>query len=88
MTNWMLLIKVHSQHPKKPSPPASAFTSPLKKILHSLTGSPKPSTPSPVSRAADYVSPLKKQYWDVQTNNLRKQMVGRTKTTFLMQYIY
>ena len=51
---------------EKPSPPARAHISPLKKILHALTGSQKPSTPSPVARAADYVSPLKKQYWDVQ----------------------
>ena len=48
----------------------------MKKILHAITGSQKPSTPSPVARAADYVSPLKQQYWDVQTNNLRKKMAG------------
>ena len=61
---------------KKPSPPEAAHISPLKKILHAITGSQKPSTPSPVARAADYVSPLKQKYWDVVTNNLRKQMVG------------
>ena len=47
---------------EKPSPPAAAYTSsltaPLKKMLHALTGSQKPSTPSPVARA-DYVSPYK-----------------------------
>ena len=59
-THWMLLIKVHLQHPKKPSPPAAAHISPLKKILFAFIGSQKPSTPSPVARAADYVSPLKK----------------------------
>ena len=46
---------------EKPSPPAAAYTSalttPLKKMLHALTGSQKPSTPSPVARGADYVSP-------------------------------
>ena len=61
---------------EKPSPPAAAHISPLKKILHAITGSKKPSTPSPVARAADYVSPFKQKYWDVMTNNLRKQMVG------------
>ena len=60
----MLLIKVHSQHPKKPSPPAewvplkpsppaaaytSSLTTPLKKIISALTGS-KPSTPPPVAQ--------------------------------------
>ena len=30
---------------EKPSPPAAAYTSPLKKMLHALTGSQKPSTP-------------------------------------------
>ena len=36
---------------EKPSPPAAAFTSSLNKMLHALTGSQKPSTPSPVARA-------------------------------------
>ena len=45
---------------EKPSTPEAAFTSPLKKILHALTGSQKPSTPSPVARGAAYVSPYKK----------------------------
>ena len=58
----MLLIKVHSKHPKKQSPPAAAHIYPLKKILHAITGSPKPSTPSPVARAEDYVYPFKKKY--------------------------
>ena len=58
------------------SPPAAAYISPLKKILHAITESLKPSTPSTVAQAADYVSPLKQQYWDVQTNNLRKLMAG------------
>ena len=64
---------------EKPSPPPAAHISPLKKILHAFTGFQKPSTPSPVARVANYVSPLKKQYWDVQTNNLRKLMVGMDK---------
>ena len=59
---------------EKPSSPPAAHICPLNKILHAITGSQKPSTPSPVARAADYVSPLKKQYCDVQTNNLRKLM--------------
>ena len=62
--------------PKKPSPPPAAHTSPLKKILHAITGSPKPSTPSLVARAADYVSPFEQKYLDIMTNNLRKHMVG------------
>ena len=83
----MLLIKVHLQHSKKPSPPAAAYVSPLKKILHAFTGSQKPSTPSSVARAADYVSPLKKQYWDVQTNNIRKLMTGMNKD-YILDAIY
>ena len=39
--------------PLKPSPPAAAYTSslttPLKRIINVLTGSQKPSTPSPVA---------------------------------------
>ena len=46
---------------RKPSPPAAAYTSPLNKMLHALTGSQKPSTPSPVTRGADYVTPYKKK---------------------------
>ena len=50
--------------PLKLSPPAAAYTSslttPLKKIINALTGSQKPSTPSPVARA-DYVSPYKEK---------------------------
>ena len=72
---------------KKPSPPAAAYVSPLKKILYAFTGSEKLSTLSSVARAADYVSPLKKQYWDVQTNNLIKLMAGMDKEYILMQYI-
>ena len=87
-TNWMLLIKVHSQHPKNRRHQQQIFFSPLKKILYSFTGSKKPSTPSSVAQKADYVSPLKKQYWDVQTNNLRKLMAGMNKEYILMQYIY
>ena len=64
---------------RKTSPPPAAHISPLKKILYAFTGYQKPSTPSPVSRAADYVSPLKKQYCDVQTNNLRKLMARMDK---------
>ena len=54
---------------EKPSPPAAAFTYPLKKILHALTGSQKPSTPSPVARA-DCVSPYKEKYWAMMTKIL------------------
>ena len=61
---------------EKPSPPPAAHVYPLKKILYAFTGSQKPSTPSPVARASDHVSLLKKQYWDVQTNNLRKLIAG------------
>ena len=61
---------------KKPSPPSAAHISPMQKILYAFTGSQKPSTPSPVAQAAYYVSPLKKQYWDVQKNNLKKLMAG------------
>ena len=64
---------------EKSSPPAPAHVSPLKKILYAFTGSQKLSTPSPVARAAEYVSPIKKQYWDVQTNNLRKLMARMDK---------
>ena len=67
----------------KPSPPEAAFTYPLKKILHALTGSQKLSTPSPVARGADYVSPYKEKYWDVMTNNIRKQMVGMKENYIL-----
>ena len=71
---------------KKPSPPAAAHISPLKKILHALTGSQKPSTPSPVAQGEYYVSPFKQKYWDVMTNNLRKQMVGM-KEDFILDAI-
>ena len=69
---------------KKPSPLAAAHISPLKKILYAFTVSQKPSTPSPVARAADYVSPLKQQYWDVQTKNLRKLMAGMDEEYILI----
>ena len=72
---------------KKPSPLAAAHISPLKKILYAFTGSQKPSTPSSVARAADYVSPLKKQYWDVQMNNLRKLMAGMDEE-YILNAIY
>ena len=72
---------------EKPSPPPAAHISPLKKIIHTITGSQKPSTPSPVARAADYVSPLKQKYWDVMTNNLRKKMVGM-KEDYILDAIY
>ena len=58
-----------------------------KKILYAFTGSQKPSTPPPVAQAADYVSPLKKQYWDVQTENHRKLMAGM-KEEFILDAIY
>ena len=72
---------------KKPSPPAAAHISPLKKMLYAFTGSQKPPTPSSVAQAADYVSPLKKQYWDVQTNNLRKLM-ARMNEEYILDAIY
>ena len=46
---------------EKSSPPAAAHISPLKKILYVFTGYQKPSTPSPVARAEDYVSPFKQK---------------------------
>ena len=61
---------------ENPSPPAAEYTSPLKKMLHALTGSKKPSTPSPVARGADYVSPYNKKYWDMMTKHLRQLMKG------------
>ena len=72
---------------EKQSPPAAAHISPLKKILHAIIGSQKPSTPSPVAQAADYASPLKQQYWDVVTNNLIKQMVGMDED-YILDAIY
>ena len=39
-----------------------------------FTASEKPSKPSSVPPPAAYVSPLKKKYWDVQTNNLKEKM--------------
>ena len=72
---------------KKPSPLAAAHISPLKKILYAFTGSQKPSTPSPVARAADYVYPLKKQYWDLQMNNLRKLMAGMIEE-YILDAVY
>ena len=71
---------------EKPSLPAAAFTSPLKKILHALTGSQKLSTPSPVARGADYVSPFKKKYWDMMTKNIRQQMKGM-KEDYILEAI-
>ena len=72
--------------PLKPSPPAVAYisslTTTLKKIINALTGSQKPSTPSPVAQA-DYVSPYKEKYWAVKTKNLRKQMKGMKEAYIL-----
>ena len=59
----------------------------MKKILYAFTGSQKPSTPSSVARAEDYVSPLKKKYWDVQTNNLRKLIAGMNEE-YILDAIY
>ena len=59
----------------------------IEEILYVFTGSEKPSTPPSVARAADYVSPLKKQYWDVQTNNLRKLMAGMNED-YILDAIY
>ena len=39
--------------------------------------------PSSVPPAAAYVSPLRKKYWDVQTNNLTKKMAGMNKDKIL-----
>ena len=72
---------------EKPSPPAAAYVSPLKKILYAFTASEKPSTPSSAAWAADYVSPLKKQYWYVQTNNLIKLMAGMNEE-YILDAIY
>ena len=95
----MLLIKVHSQHPKnrhhqmnggplKQSTPSATYTStlktPLKKMISTLTGS-KPSTPSPVTRA-DYVSPYKETYWAVKTKIIRKQIEGM-KEAYILEAI-
>ena len=55
----------------------------MKKILYAFTGSEKPSTPSSVSRAADYIYPLKKKYWGVKINNLRKLMAGMNEEYIL-----
>ena len=52
-----------------------------------FTASEKPSTPSSVPPAVDYVSPLKKQYWDVQTDNIRKLMVGMNEE-YILDAIY
>ena len=72
---------------QKTSPPSAAHVSPLKKILYAFTGSEKPSTPSSVALSADYVSPLKKKYWDVQTNNLGKLMAGMNEE-YILDAIY
>ena len=48
-----------------------------------FTASEKPSTPSSVPPAADYVYPLKKKYWDVQTDNLKEKMAGMNKDDIL-----
>ena len=54
-------------------------------MLHALTGSQKPSTPSPVAQT-DYVSPYKEKYWDMITKNLRQQMKGM-KDTYILEAI-
>ena len=73
---------------KKPSSvPPAAYISPLKKILYAFTAYKKLSTQSSVARAADYVSPLKKQYWDVQTNNLRK-LIAIMNEDYILNAIY
>ena len=47
----------------------------------------KPSTPSSVPPAADYVSPLKKKYWYVQTDNLKEKMAGMNED-YILDAIY
>ena len=59
----------------------------IEENIYAFTGSQKPSKPSPVARATDYVSPLNKQYWDVQTNNLRKLMAGMNEE-YILDAIY
>ena len=74
---------------EKPSPLAAAYTSslttPLKKMLHALTGSQKLSTPSPVAQA-DYVSPYKEEYWAMMTKKIRQQM-KRMKEAYILEAI-
>ena len=52
-----------------------------------FTTSEKPSTPSSVPAAADYVFPLKKKYLDVQTDNLKARMAGMNKD-YIIDAIY
>ena len=59
----------------------------MKKILYAFAASKKPSTPSSVPQAADYVSPLKEKYWDVQTDNLR-QMMAKMNEDYILDAIY
>ena len=54
-------------------------------MLHALTGSQKPSTPSPVARA-DYFSPYREKYWAMMTKNLRQQMKGM-KEDYILEAI-
>ena len=48
-----------------------------------FTATEKLSTPSSVPPSATYVSPLKKKYWDVQTNNLKEKMARMNKDEIL-----
>ena len=59
----------------------------MKKILYAFAASEKPSTPSSVPPAADYVSPLKKKYWGVQTDNLKEKMAGMNQD-YILDAIY
>ena len=52
-----------------------------------FTASEKPSTLPSVPPAAYYVSPLKKKYWDVQTDNLKKMMAGMNDN-YILDAIY
>ena len=59
----------------------------MKKILYAFTASEKPSTPSSVPPPADYVSPLKKKYWGVQTDNIKARMAGMNED-YILDAIY
>ena len=48
-----------------------------------FVASEKPSTPSSVPPPAAYVSPLRKKYWDVQTNLLTRKMDGMNRDEIL-----
>ena len=59
----------------------------MKKILYAFAASEKPSIPSSVLPAEDYVSPLNTKYWDVQTDNLKEKMDGMNED-YILDAIY